>query len=227
MKTYSIWLLVASLAISACGPFQTNTPTKSGADKNLCKSGKEFTAGETIELGETADFAAVLFTRDGSFEDDATLTVLLPDGSFSPSGSVLPKEGETGNLRWPKRVEVEVANCGGRYFYESTIYEVAPPRRDQTCADGFAGPTKPWPFFNEILLYRPGNGDTVWLYFGMGAPSLAEFVEGKLADSFEMVRPLDGESETAEISLARGGVLGVTLKNCHETLYYKAEWRAR
>ena len=223
MKTIFVWLLAASWLLSACGPQLEATP-KVASSASICSTGTEFTPGDKVDLGETAEFSAVLDTSGGS-NPSATMMVILPETEFPSSGGVLPKDGKVSIISWGTRVVVRVANCGGRYYYSAELAEAVDPNRDTICGAGFAGPTKSWPFLDRILLYRPGNSEEVWLYTGSGDPTLMRFNEGQATGSGLVKRPLDGKTVQMEVPVT-GGKLTVVIKNCSQVLYYNASWRA-
>jgi len=225
MKTIYVGLVAAGLLLTACGQQMAATPT-AASDENICLTGTEFVPGETIFLGSTADFAAILRTTKGGFESSATLYLILPDGSFPPSGSVLPKEGETIRMEWKNLVGVTIANCDGRYRYTGFVREVELPARD-ACAADFGGPLKPWPFSDRILLYRPGGLEEVWLFSGSSSSlSLLRRNSDNRVAGLDVTRPLDGKSTLTLMPVAGGGTLEVTIKNCAQALYYQAVWVA-
>lgn len=119
-----------------------------------------------------------------------------------------------------------MANCGNRYYYRGFINEVVMPQRDD-CGIGYGGPLKPWPFANEILVFRSTSREEVWLVSGSsGEPALISLTaEGKLTEAIVFERSLAGQTVTTAIPAA-GGTLVVTLKNCQQVLYYAADWRA-
>ncbi|MFZ2202662.1 MAG: hypothetical protein WAV56_04720 [Microgenomates group bacterium] len=224
MKTILVGLLAAGWLLAACSPRIIADPQGESGDENLCLSGTEFVPGETIFLGATAEFSAVLKTG-GTFEPWATLMVTLPDGSYPFSLSVLPRNGEVETVEWGNWVGVVIANCSERYYYRSFINEVVMPQRDD-CGIGYGGPMKPWPFANEILVFRSASREEVWLVSGSsGEPALLGLTaEGRLTESIVFERSLTGQTVTTAIPAA-GGTLMVTLKNCQKVLYYAANWR--
>lgn len=220
MKRFSIFVVVV-LLLTACGLI---SPFGKKSVEDLCLTGKEFVAGEVVDLGRTAGFAAVLSTYDGHSEDSATLVILLPDGEFSPSGSVLPQEGKTTTLEWGKLVVVTVKNCFGRYYYTVDLTAPDEPVRDPVCGAGFGGPAKRFPFFDQILLFRPRSGEEVWLFTGIGDPVLIGMgVDGSMT-SVEVELPNAGQTTISQIP-TEIGVLEVAVKNCGQLIYYAATWR--
>lgn len=223
MKTILVWLLAAGWLLAACGPQVAATP-EVVSSASICSNGVEFTPGDKIDLGKTTEFSAALDTHDGHFEDSATLTIFLPDGEFSPSGSILSQDGETTSLMWGEWAVVSVKNCSGKYFYLSELTEPAEPVRDAVCGAGFGGPAKRFPFFDQILLFRPVSGEEVWLYTGIGSPVLiGRGIDGSMT-SVEVERPNAGQTTISYIP-TETGVLEVAVKNCDKILYYAAIWR--
>lgn len=221
MKRFSIFVVVV-LLLTACGP---TSPPGEDSVENLCLTGKkEFVAGEILDLGATTEFSAALYTHDGHSRDSATLKILLPDGEFSPSGSVLPQEDKTATLSWGEWVIVTVKNCSGRYFYLAELVEPEVPVRDAVCGAGFGGPAKRFPFFDQILLFRPRNGEEVWLYTGIGSPVLIGIGTDGSMTSVEVERPDAGQTTIALIP-TETGVLEVAVRNCDQLFYYAATWR--
>lgn len=217
MKTTTYLILVAGLLLTACGKQGGALPDVGVEAVKLCESGAELTLGEDIYLGQTEDFGAVLQTHAGS-DPSATLLIVLADGQFPFSGSVLPKNGQVKTLAWGTRASVTIANCGGRYFYSAVLNEVLDSVRDD-CADGFGGPTKAWPFRDEVILFRPGGPEEVWFVNGSQGLVLLRLNQGNLIDAVNPKRPLDGQTSLTKIGVDQGTVV-VVLKNCHETLWY-------
>lgn len=221
MKKCLFWLLAASLVLAACGPQTAVTPEVI----NPCVDGTGFTPGDQVILGTTEDFRAVLDTWSG-LRPGGTVTVVLPDIAFPAAGAEFKAEGEVQRLAWGKRVQVWVALCDGVYRYLAKV-ESTRVEYDPACVGDFLAKSKPWPFFDEILLFRPAVTDEeVWLYSGAMVTTLAYFGEGVLVKDVKLDRPRAGNTAVTLLDVASGTVT-VVLKNCQETLFYKAYWRSR
>jgi|CXWL01.1.fsa_nt_gi hypothetical protein len=211
---------IAGLLLSACGKVTVELDSAT-----ICQTGTKFVPGDTVVLGETADYAAVMMTF-GGIRPSGSLQILLPaDSIFSPSGSDLPDEdGEFSDLEWGSRVLVQVARCGGEFFYLATVNEVPEPVRDQVCAGDFGGPMKSWPFHDEAILFRPGDGRELWFVTGIGDPGLISVAADGGISVTMIERPTEGRTVTTFVDVGGGEKVAVGVRNCQQVLYYRAVW---